>query len=112
MGKYTIILQAAGSREFTILRSVENLSPSPLYLEFDYEGLPDGEYTYAAFPDESGEGEITPRTPILDSVLTVDDEEVRIRDIQPLTGLLIAGNVETANIYENNNDNEIFYYEQ
>lgn len=111
MGKYTIILQAAGSREFTILRSVENLSPSPLYLEFDYEGLPDGEYTYAAFPDESGEGEITPRTPILNSVLTVDDEEVRIRDIQPLTGLLIAGNVASTNIYDNNDKNELFFYD-
>ena len=109
---YDIILQNNASKEFTILRGLTNISLTELYLEFEDVELdvPDGEYTYACFINDRDDVEYDLKTPILDTILTIDDKHIELRDIQPLTGLLRVGEEKPVEVYDEG-DNKTFYYE-
>lgn len=104
-----------------------------LYLKFDFrldsthplDQLPDGEYTYYVFPmDEEAFISGTTRysvgvdsfnggsTPLdWDIIQGRTKERIKLRDLNPFTGLLRIGDVEvTSNIYDDKKDN-IYYYE-
>ncbi len=124
---YNILVQNNASREFFIYSGLTNVSANELYLEFDeielQEGMNDGEYTYAVFPS-NGEFGITPKTPILDTILTSSGESITLRYLNPLVGLLSVGKVEEMNVYDEaentsypydgkneENNNDLIYYE-
>ena len=112
--KYDIILQNNASREFTILRDLENSSSTELYLQFEEVELdvPDGEYTYTVvcFTDEDTEVSYSPKTPILDTIVQTVEGDIILKNLRPLTGLLRVGKIGQTNAYDDSN-NKTFYYE-
>ena len=110
MGYYDIILQNNGSKEFFLLKSLENVSNSGLYFQFDdveFNG-PDGEYTYAVV--ESRDAEYTFKTPLLDTILTIDGVDVILKELDPYTGLMRVGKASPNGLYDDGN-NKTYYYE-
>lgn len=111
---YDIILQNNASKEFFILSGLQNSSSTELYLQFDGIELPetaqDGEYTYACACNEQSGVTYSPKTPILDTIVTKDGEELVLADLKPLVGLLRVGKPIESNVYDDTN-NKTFYYE-
>lgn len=109
---YDIILQNNASKETFLYPGVEDMSESHLYHDFEVEiDAPDGEYTYVLLKNSRDDVEYEFKTPILESFVVVEDEKYVLRDFQPATGLLRIGEITPANIYDDNKDNTIFYYE-
>lgn len=126
---YDIILQNNASKEFFVLSGLQNTSFTELYLQFEGVELPeeaqDGEYTYAVVKNERQDVIYAPKTPILDTIATVNGEDFILRDLCPLTGLLRVGKVEETNVYDEgyltfpyddkkeakNDNNTTLYYE-
>ena len=114
---YDIIILNNASKETFLYQGVEDVSDSYLYHEFDIElDVPEGEYTYVVLKNTRDDVEYDFKTPILDSLVLVDDEKYLLRDFQPGTGLLRIGeNIDPVNIYDKeseNNNQQIFYYDE
>lgn len=123
--KFDLILQNNASREFFILSGLQNTSSTELYLQFDDvempEGVQDGEYTYAVVEDDENELIFTPKTPILDTIITKDGEDIVLKTLCHLTGLMRVGEVENSNVYDDDHisfpydgkkdNNSTIYYE-
>lgn len=101
---YDIILQNNASKEFFILSGLQNTSSTELYLQFEEVDLPedaqDGEYTYAVVKNDRQDAQYAPKTPILDTIVTVDGGEYLLKDLCPKTGLLRVGVYEDINVYD------------
>lgn len=117
---YDIILRNNASGEFFLLQGLIDRAETELYLEFEEVELnvPDGEYTYAAFVNDRDDVSYTFKTPLLDTIVHTTDRDIVLKDIQPFTGLMRVGNVESINIYDEENveypyddNNDIIYYE-
>ena len=112
--KYTILMQNNASKEFFIVSGLVNTSSTELYLQFESvdlpEGMKDGEYTYAVVKDEDSSLVFSPKTPILDTIVTKDGYNILLKFLCPLTGLLRVGKVEEKNKYDDS-QNKTFYYE-
>lgn len=113
---YNILFQNNGSREFFFVSGLTNVSTNELYLRFDDidlpEGMEDGEYTYAVFTSKGeDEFEIAPKTPILDTILTADGQDIVLKDLCPILGLMRVGAAPQTNIYDGEENNKTFYYE-
>lgn len=113
MAKFDLIIQNNASKEFFTYSGLTDESVSHLYHEFGLElDVPDGEYTYVVFVDERDDVEYELKTPILSSILHTGDGDVLLRDIQPLIGLLRVGQTAVQeNIYDKNEEQTIFFYD-
>lgn len=110
--KYDIILQNNASKETFLYPGVEDMSGSHLYHLFEVDiDAPDGEYTYVLLKNSRNDVEYEFKTPILESFVVVGGEKWLLSDFQPATGLLRIGEITPVNIYDDNKDNTIFYYE-
>lgn len=111
---YDIILQNNASKEFFVVSGLQNTSSTELYLQFEEVDLPeeaqDGEYTYACLCNEESGVTYSPKTPILDTIVTIGEEQLVLGDLKPLVGLLRVGKPKESNVYDNTN-NKTFYYE-
>lgn len=110
--KYDLILQNNASKEFFLYPGLADTSTSHLYHKLDVElDIPAGEYTYAVLPYEPGV-EYDFKTPVLDTMVILGDEEAKLGLLQPCTGLLRVGeSIKQENIYDDNKKQTIYYYE-
>lgn len=115
-GKYDLILLNSASKEFFLYTGLEDLSENHLYHHFeDLDlGAPVGEYTYAVVRNDRNDVEYEFHTPILETVVHIEGEDdIILKYLQPSTGLLRVGEkVEPENIYDDNNNDTIFYYDE
>ena len=122
--KFDILVQNNASKEFYVISGLENTSSTGLYIRFnDVElpnGMQDGEYTYAVIKDEDGDAIFTPKTPIQESIVTIDGKQMVLKELNPLTGLMRVGKVEANDVYDYGHisfpydakkDNNTLYYE-
>lgn len=112
--KFDIILQNNASKQFFLFPKQENLSDNHLYLVFDIDlDLPEGEYTVVCLENcREDDVKYTYKTPILSTLLTVDDTTIQLRDLKPRIGLLRVGKeVKEEAVYDDSNNN-IFYYDE
>ena len=108
---YTLILRNNATNEVNIFSGLTNISEKRLYLEFDAElDVVDGEYTYAVFPCDRNDVLFDFKSNILDSVLTVDNTDFELRDLNPRYGLMRVGDIEPTAQYDND-DKQTYYYE-
>lgn len=114
MSKFDVILQNNASKEFLLLSGLTDTSTTHLYHRFEVDiDAADGEYTYATVYNTRDDVEYEFKTPLLDTVLHTEDGDVVLRDLQPSTGLLrIGSHIEPVNIYQKDNNNTIFYYDE
>lgn len=110
---YDLILQNNASKEFFLYSGLTDTSTSHLYHKFDVDlDVPSGEYTYAVIKNTRDDVEYDFKTPILDTIVKADDQEVQLSYLQPCTGLLRVGEeVKQENIYDDNKKQTIYYYE-
>ena len=112
---YDLLLQNNASKEFFIYSGLADISASHLYYEFDLElDVPDGEYTYCVQANDEQNVIYDLKTPLLSTILHVEENEILLRDLQPDTGLLQIGEGKPIfeNIYDKTQDNDtIFYYD-
>ena len=114
MNKYDIILQNNASKQNFLFTGLTDASESHLYHKFEVDiDAQEGEYTYAVVYNERDDVQYEFKTPLLDTILHYgEDESIVLRLLQPNTGLLRIGDkVEPANIYDNNSDKPIIFYE-
>ena len=101
---YDIILQNNASKEFFILSGLNNTSTTELYLQFEEvdmpEGVQDGEYTYAVIRNDREDTKYSPRTPILDTIVSTVEGDIVLKDLCPLTGLLRVGKPTPDSVYD------------
>lgn len=111
---YDIILQNNASKEFFVLSGLQNTSSTELYLQFEDielpEGAQDGEYTYACVCNEESGVTYSPKTPILDTIVHSNEEDIVLGELKPYTGLLRVGKPQESNVYDDTK-NKTFYYE-
>lgn len=112
--KYDLLLLGNASREFFLFSGLTDSSETHLYHTF--EGLdldvPDGEYTFYLLRNERTDVEYDFKTPLGDTIVRADGQEVILKSLQPSTGLLRVGNeIKVVNTYDNNKKNMIFYYD-
>lgn len=114
MGRFDIILQNNASKEFLLLSGQTDTSTTHLYHKFITElDAADGEYTYVVVRNERDDVKYEFKTPVLDTIILTDDGEVVLRDLQPSTGLLRIGDeIKPVNIYQKDNNDTIFYYDE
>ncbi len=124
--KYSIILQNNATKDLSTFGRVRSVSESPLYLKFVisdgwqsewWDHLPDGEYTYYAYADNTVSGTTSDYNNGSSTVLDCDiidvatEERVTLRDLNPYIGLLRIGDVEpTSNEYDDSKY-KTYYYE-
>ena len=113
MAKYDVIIQNSASKQTFLLTGNTDTSESHLYHRFEVEiDAPEGEYTYVCVRNDREDVEYEFKTPVLDTIVHIGDEELVLRDLQPSTGLLRVGNdITAANTYDNNKEKTIFYYD-
>lgn len=119
MGKisrlYTLILQNNASKQFFVFDGLEDISTSHLYYQFDADlsACTNGEYTYAVVMNYRTDVEYELKTPLLSTILHTEDGDVKLADLQPSTGLLQigAGEVVYENVYDKDEENTVFYYD-
>lgn len=108
---YTLILRNNASNEVEVISGLTNVSEKRLYLQFDADiDAPDGEYTYAAYPCDRNDVNYDFRANLLDSILSVDDLEFQLRDLNPRYGIIRIGDITPTAQYDND-DNQTYYYE-
>ena len=109
---FDLIIQNNASREFFLYQGLENVSATELYIEFDDVDIdaPDGEYTYALICNDNSGVTYTFRTPILDTIVAVNGENIILRQLSPYTGLLRVGTPESTDVYDDEN-NTTYYYD-
>lgn len=108
---YTLILRNNATNEVNVISGLTNISEKRLYLQFDTDiDAPDGEYTYAVFPCDRNDVIYDFKANILDSVLSVDDTDFELRDLNPRYGLLRIGDVVPTAQFDND-DKQTYYYE-
>ena len=112
--KYDLILMGNASRQFFLLSGLTDTSTTHLYHRFLVEiDAEEGEYTYAVVRNERNDVEYEFKTPLLDTIIHTQDGDVVIRDLQPSTGLMRIGNeIAPVNMYQKDNKNTIFYYDE
>lgn len=111
--KYDLILLNSASREFFLFSGLIDTSETHLYHKFEDLDLdvPDGEYTYCLLRNERDDVVYDFKTPLGDTIVHADGQEIVLKDLQAPTGLLRVGvEVKNANTYDNNKKNTIFYY--
>lgn len=110
---YDLILQNNTTKRFYIFQELVDIAPTELYLEFENVemDIPDGEYTYAVFINDRDDVTYDFKTPILDTIIHTDEEDVILKNIQPYTGLLRVGEVNETNNYDDVRNNNTIYYE-
>ena len=112
---FDLILQNNASKEFKVYSGLENLSPHHLYFEFAEVELdiPEGEYTYVLIKNERDDVEYDFKTPILDTIVKTSEGDVMLRNLRPIIGLFKNGSIDIPvdNVYDESNNNSIFYYE-
>lgn len=111
---FDLIIQNNSSRETFIYSGLTNVSGNHLYLEFDdlEMDVPSGEYTYVVIPNNGSGITYTTTVPILDTVASDGENEIKLRYLHPRIGLLRVGEIEDDNIFEENEkNNEFIYYE-
>lgn len=110
--KYDIILQNNASKEFFLYSGQTDISENHLYHTFDIDlDIPEGEYTYAVLLNNRDDVEYDFKTPLLSTTVSTSQGKLDLRELQPGTGLLRIGKtIEQEAIYDEKNNNEIFYY--
>lgn len=113
MAKYDIIIQNNASKQTFLLTGNTDTSESHLYHRFEVEiDAPEGEYVYVCVRNDRDDVEYEFKTPLLETIVHVGEDEILLRDLQPSTGLLRVGNeIKEANTYDNNKEKTIFYYD-
>lgn len=110
---YDIIIQNNGDKRMWVLRGLENVSDTHLYLDFEGvewpTGAEDGEYSYACIMNTLNNAEYGLKTAILDTVVTVDGSEFKLRDLKPITGLIRVGEVKEKNVYQDKKNKNYYY---
>lgn len=110
---YDIIIQNNGDKRMWVLRGLENVSDTHLYLDFEDvelpEGAEDGEYTYACIQNSLQEAQYDLKTAILDTIVTVDGSEFKLKDLKPITGIIRVGEVTDKNIYQDKKNKNYYY---
>lgn len=111
--KYDLILQNSVTNAVYLYSGLTDTSTTHLYHEFEVEiDAPAGEYTYIVLKNTRDDVEYEFKTPIADSIVRADDQEVILRDLQPSTGLMRIGNeIKVVNTYDYNDKNTIYYYD-
>lgn len=112
--KYCLILENNSSKEFHVFSGLNDNSENHLYHKFfvDLSGCTEGEHTYALFRNERDDVVYEFKTPLLDTILHTGDGDVVLSDLNPSTGLMRIGDkVENTNIYDDNKEHTIYYYD-
>lgn len=112
--KYDLILLNSASREFFLFSGLTDTSETHLYHKFEDLNLdvPDGEYTYCLLRNERDDVVYDFKTPLGDTIIHADDQEIVLKDLQAPTGLLRVGSeIKPTNTYDNNKEKTIFYYD-
>lgn len=112
--KYDLIIQNNASKQTFLFSGLTDTSETHLYHKFEDLDLdvPDGEYTYYVLRNERDDVEYDFKTPLGDTIVRADGQEVILKSLQPSTGLLRVGSeIKVVNTYDNNKENTIFYYE-
>lgn len=113
--KFDLLLLNNASREFFLFSGLLDSSETHLYHRFtdlDLGDLKDGEYTYCLLRNERDDVEYDFKTPLGDTIVHADGQEILLRDLQAPTGLLRVGSeIKPTNTYDNNKEKTIFYYD-
>lgn len=113
---FDILIQNNASKEIFILKQLENVSDSNLYLQFEDVDLPaavkGGEYTYAVIFNDREDVEYETKSLLLKTVLHTDEGDFILGDLKPITGLLRVGEIETINQYKKDENKPIYYYKK
>ena len=112
--KYDLLLQNNASKQHFVYSGLTDISTSHLFFQFEEElDVPDGEYTYAVVMNYRTDVEYELKTPLLSTILHTEDGDVKLADLQPSTGLLQigAGEVVYENVYDKDEENTVFYYD-
>ena len=113
--KYDLLIQNSASRATYVFSGLTDLSENHLFYHFELDlGVAEGEYTYVVLRNDRNDVEYEFHTPILETVVHIEGEDdIILKYLQPSTGLLRVGEkVEPENIYDDNNNDTIFYYDE
>lgn len=109
---FDLILQNSASKKEWIVSGLTNTSETYRYYMFEDmempEDMPNGEYYYVLVRNARTDVEYTLKDDILDSVITTEEGEIKLRDIQPEVGILRYGDVSTKNTYRNKNTDFLY----
>ena len=111
---YDLIIQTNGSKQPFLFSGLPDTSETHLYHTFEEleMDVPDGEYTYYLLRNERDDVVYDFKTPLGDTIVHADGQEIVLKDLQTPTGLLRVGeNINSANTYDNNKEKTIFYYD-
>ena len=112
MNHFDLILQNNGSKEYFLFQGLQDTGKSHLYHKFEVViDVPDGEYTYCLLRNNRDDVEYDYRTPLLDTIVKADGKETLLKYLQPDAGLVRFGDVSPVHIYDDKNNNTIFYYD-
>lgn len=111
--KYDLILQNNGSKqEFLYMGIVPSEESTATFYKFDIDlDVPSGEYTYCLIMDMRDDVVYVLNDVILNSVVETSEGNVLVRNLNPMTGLLIVNpqDREDKKIYIKKNKDYIFY---
>lgn len=117
INKLDLILQNNSDKRVWIFTGLTDVSTSNQYVQFDNfempEDAPDGEYTYLLLQNYySGSVEYKTAANIYDTIVVADGEEIEIKMLRPVGGLLRVGAEKQANIYPEKEKNKTYYYKK
>ena len=110
--KYDLILQNTASKQEWVIRGLVNVSNVNLYYQFEEFSMPEGantgEYFYALIWNVRDDVEYTLKDDIMKTIVHTGDGDVKLKDLQPETGILRYGVIEGGNTYRNKNTDFVY----
>ena len=99
---YVICLQHIATRQEYIVKDLINVSPSPLYYQFNRfrmpAGAPEGEYRCALIWDGRDDTVYVPADDLLDTTIETEEGDIQLKYLRPEVFLLRYGSVEDSGI--------------
>ena len=110
---YTIICQSTATRQEFVIEHLINVSPSPLYYQFNRfrmpVGAPTGEYRCALIWNGRDDCVYVTSDDLMETVIETEEGDVKLKDLRPEVFLLRYGDVEDAGIKLEKQTGYVYY---
>lgn len=108
---FSLIIQNNASKEIKVYDRLTDRSIDKLYLSFNVDlATEDGEYTYWLIRNDRDDVEYEFSPTPLESILHTGNGDVKLKDLEPLTGLLRVGQPQKKDVYQNNKNKTEYLY--
>lgn len=109
---FDLIIQNNASKKEWVIRGLDNVSPSNLYLQFDNFTMPadcpEGEYTYVCIYNERTDVIYEVKDELLKTILHTGEGDIELVHLRPLVGLLKYGTVKADATYRKDTNKDFY----